>query len=113
LVRDALDDGWLDDIPLDLDALAVQELLAVADRVEGLTVTEGVADEFRWDWGANGIYSSKSCYRGMFHGNVAMAGALQVWKSRALDKCWFFSGLCCVIGAGLRTVWSDVDCCGP
>jgi hypothetical protein len=26
----------------------VEELLAVADRVEGLTITEGVADEFRW-----------------------------------------------------------------
>jgi hypothetical protein len=49
MVRDALDGGWLYVIPPNLDALAVQELLAVADRVEGLTVTEGVADEFRWD----------------------------------------------------------------
>jgi hypothetical protein len=90
LVRDAIAGGWLDDIPPDLDALAVQELLAVADRVEGLTITEGVADEFRWDWGANGTYSSKSCYLGMFRGSVAMAGALQVWKSRAPAKCRFF-----------------------
>jgi hypothetical protein len=71
MVRDALDGGWLDDIPSDLDALAVQELLAVADCVEGLTVTEGVADEFRWDWGVNGVYFSKSCYLGMFRGNAA------------------------------------------
>jgi hypothetical protein len=49
MVRDTLDGGWLDDILPDLDALAVQELLAVADHVEGLTVTEGMADEFRWD----------------------------------------------------------------
>jgi hypothetical protein len=90
MVRDALDGEWLDDIPPDLDALAIQELLAVADHVEGLTVTEGVADEFRWDWGADGVYSSKSCYLGMFHGKVAMAGALQVWKSRAPAKCRFF-----------------------
>jgi hypothetical protein len=48
-VRDALDSGWLEDIPPDLDAPVIQELLAVADRVEGLAVTEGVADEFRWD----------------------------------------------------------------
>jgi hypothetical protein len=54
MVRDALDGGWLEDIPPDLNALAIQELLAVADRVEGLTVTEGVADEFRWDWGVDG-----------------------------------------------------------
>jgi hypothetical protein len=78
MVRGVLDGGWLDDIPPDLDALSVQELLAFADHVEGLTITEGVADEFRWDWGANGVYSSKSCYLGMFRGNVAMLGALQV-----------------------------------
>jgi hypothetical protein len=77
-VRDALDGGWLDDIPPDLNALAVQKLLAVADHMEGLTVTEGVGDEFWWDWRANGIYSSKSCYLGMFRGSVAMAGVLQV-----------------------------------
>jgi hypothetical protein len=51
LVKDALDGGWLDDIPLDLDAPAVEELLAVADRVEGITITEGVADVFRWNSG--------------------------------------------------------------
>jgi hypothetical protein len=38
---------WLDDIPADLDALAIYQLLAVADRVEGLVVTEGVPDVFR------------------------------------------------------------------
>jgi hypothetical protein len=32
----------------------VEELLAVADRVEGLAITEGVADVFQWDWGAKG-----------------------------------------------------------
>jgi hypothetical protein len=90
MVRGALDGGWLDDIPPDLDVLAVQELLAVEDHVEGLTITEGVADEFRRDWGANGVYSSKSCYLGMFRGNVAMPGALQVWKSCASTKCRFF-----------------------
>jgi hypothetical protein len=46
LVRNALDGGWTDGIPPDLDALAVQELLVVANRVEGLILTEGVADEF-------------------------------------------------------------------
>jgi hypothetical protein len=50
LVKDCLDEGWLDDIPADLDALAIDQLLAVADRVEGLTVTEGVIDVFRWNW---------------------------------------------------------------
>jgi hypothetical protein len=90
LVKDALDGGWLDDIPPDLDAPAIEELLAVADRVERLAITEGVADAFRWSRGGKGSYSAKSCYLGMFRGEVAMAGALQFWKSRAMAKCRFF-----------------------
>jgi hypothetical protein len=42
----------LDDISADLDALAIDELLVVADRVEGLTITVCVLDVFRWNWGA-------------------------------------------------------------
>jgi hypothetical protein len=64
--------------------------LAVANRVEGLTITEGVADEFRWNWGVNGTYSSKSCYHGTFRESGVMEGALQVWKSCAPAKCRFF-----------------------
>jgi hypothetical protein len=49
LVKDCLDGGWLDDIPADLDARAIGQLLAVADRVEGLCITAGVPDVFRWN----------------------------------------------------------------
>jgi hypothetical protein len=90
MVRDCIDGGWLDDIPTNLDALAIEELLAVADRVEGLVVTVGVLDVLRWNWGATETYSAKFCYLGLFHGSVTMAGALQVWKSRAPAKCRFF-----------------------
>jgi hypothetical protein len=90
LVKDCLDGGWLDDIPADLDAQAIDELLAVADCVEGLTITVGVPDIFKWNWGAKDVYSVNSCYLGMFHGSITMAGALQVWKSRAPAKCRFF-----------------------
>jgi hypothetical protein len=90
LVKDCLDGGWLDDIPTDLDALAIDQLLAVADRVEGLTITKGVPNVFWWNWGMQETYSAQSCYLGMFHGSITMAGALQVWKSCALTKCRFF-----------------------
>jgi hypothetical protein len=46
LVKDCLDGGWLDDIPVNLDALAIDQLLVVADRVEGLIVTVGVPGVF-------------------------------------------------------------------
>jgi hypothetical protein len=66
LVTDCLD------IPADLDALAIEQLLVVAYRVEGLTVTEGVPDVFRWNWGRKETYSAQSCYLGMFHGSVVI-----------------------------------------
>jgi hypothetical protein len=56
LVKDCLDGGWLDDIPTDLDALAIDELRAVADRMEGLAIIAGVPDVFRWNWGAKDTY---------------------------------------------------------
>jgi hypothetical protein len=74
LVKDCVDGGWLDDIPANLDALAIVELLAVADHVEGLVVTVGVLAS-----GGTGVprrtYFAKSCYLGMFHGSVAMANS--------------------------------------
>jgi hypothetical protein len=90
LFKDSLDGGWLDDIPTDLDAPAIDELLAVADHVDGLAITLVVPDVFRWIWGAKETYSLKFCYLVMFNGSMAMAGALQVCKSRAPDKCRFF-----------------------
>ncbi|KAM0837795.1 hypothetical protein ACQ4PT_061397 [Festuca glaucescens] len=42
LVHDGLTGGWLDDIPPDLGALAIRELLQVADRLVDVTLTEGV-----------------------------------------------------------------------
>jgi hypothetical protein len=80
----------LDDIPTDLDAPAIDELLAVTDRVEGLTVTVGVPDVFRWNWGTKDTYFANSYYLGMFNGSVDMASALQVSKFCAPAKCRFF-----------------------
>jgi hypothetical protein len=113
LVKDCLDGGWLDDIPADLDAQAIDELLAVADRVEGLTVTAGVPDIFKWNWGAKDVYSANSCYLGMFHGSITMAGALQVWKSRPLPSVDSSFGWHCVTDAGRRTDSRDVDFRAP
>jgi hypothetical protein len=90
MVRDCLDGGWLDAILTNLGALAIEELLVVADRVEGLAVTVGVPDVLRWNWGAREAYSVKSCYLGLFHRSKVMAGAQQVWKSWAPAKFRFF-----------------------
>jgi hypothetical protein len=78
LVKECVTGGWLDDIPANLGALAIDELLAVADHVEGLVVTVGVPDVFRWNWGAKETYFVKSCYLAMFHGIVAITGTDEV-----------------------------------
>jgi hypothetical protein len=49
IVRDCLDGGWLDDIPTNLGALTIEELLAVANGVEGLAVTVGVPNVLWWN----------------------------------------------------------------
>jgi hypothetical protein len=102
-VKDCLDGGWLDDIPADLDALAIDELMAVADRVEGLTVTTGVPDIFKWNWGAKDVYSANSCYLGMFHGSIAMAGALQSGSPEPQPNVDSSFGWRCATDAGRQT----------
>jgi hypothetical protein len=52
-----------------------------------------VDDSFRWRWERNNSYSARSCYEGMFGARVDMAGALQVWKSRAPPNCKVFMWL--------------------
>ena len=89
-VREGPAGGWLEDIPPDLDAREICELLSLADSVEGYALTGETADEFRWSLEANHQYSARSAYRAFFEGKVEMAGAQQIWRSRAPNKCKFF-----------------------
>jgi hypothetical protein len=49
-VREGLAGRWLDDVSPDLSALAVGELLQLADRLTNIALDEGVEDVFRWRW---------------------------------------------------------------
>ncbi|KAK1629319.1 hypothetical protein QYE76_003634 [Lolium multiflorum] len=69
------------------------ELFAVADRLVHVNLAEGVEDSFRWRWEKDNSYSARSCYEGMFGARVDMAGALQIWKSRAPPNCRMFMWL--------------------
>jgi hypothetical protein len=51
MVHEGLAGGWLDELPPDLGAPAIRELLGVADRLVDITLTEGVEDAFRWGLG--------------------------------------------------------------
>jgi hypothetical protein len=69
------------------------ELFAVADRLVHVNLVDGVVDSFRWRWESNNSNSARSCYEGMFGARVDMAGALQIWKSRAPPNCRVFMWL--------------------
>ena len=90
LVREGLAGGWLEDIPPDLNALEIAELMALAAEVADFALTDGVVDEFRWNLEGNRKYSARSAYKAFFHGKIGMAGAQQIWCSRAPNKCKFF-----------------------
>jgi hypothetical protein len=92
-VREGLAGGWLDDLSPDLGEPALRELFEVADRLEHVNLVEGVEDGFRWRWENDNSYSARSCYEAMFGARVSMAGALQVWKSRAPSNCRVFMWL--------------------
>jgi hypothetical protein len=89
-VREGLAGSWLDDVPPDLGTLAVSELFLLADRLAGVALDEGVEDAFRWRWEHDHCYSARSCYRAMFGARVEMAGAVQIWRSRAPPNCRVF-----------------------
>jgi hypothetical protein len=89
-VHDGLLGGWLDDIGPDLQAPALRELFQVADRLADVALSEGVEDSFRWGWDNSYSYSARSCYRAMFGARIEMAGALQIWRSRAPPNCRVF-----------------------
>ena len=76
--------------PPDLDAREIRELLSLAVSVEGFALSVGTADEFRWSLEANRKYSARSAYMAFFEGQIGMAGAQQIWCSRAPNKCKFF-----------------------
>jgi hypothetical protein len=89
-VREGLAGGWLEDLSPDLGAPALRELFEVADRLVHVNLAEGVEDSFRWRWESNNSYSARSCYEAMFRAREDMAGALQIWKSRAPPNCRVF-----------------------
>ena len=90
LVREGLAGGWLEDIPPDLNALEIAELMALAAEVADFALTDGVVDEFRWNLEGNRKYSARSAYKAFFHGKIRMAGVQQIWCSHAPNKCKFF-----------------------
>jgi hypothetical protein len=58
-----------------------------------LQLAPGTSDQFVWRWLVTGTYSSRSAYRALLLGQVAVLGANQLWKVKAPNEYCFFMWL--------------------
>jgi hypothetical protein len=84
-VADGLDaNAWARDIGSELTITVLGEYLVLWNAILRVPrIGPSVGDTFRWKWTASGRFSSKSAYRALFHGTVALPGAANVWNSFA------------------------------
>jgi hypothetical protein len=81
-VADGLNaNAWAHDIGGELTIVALREYLALWNAIRRIPrLGPGEDDAFRWKWTSSGRFSSKSAYRTLFHGTVALPGAANVWN---------------------------------
>jgi hypothetical protein len=108
LVKDALDGGWLDDIPLTL------MLPRLRSCWRSWTVWRDLPAPRVWQMCSGGIGCQRYLLREVL---LSWACSVETWPWRARYRSGspmrrpsvgFFSGWCCMIGAGLRIDWSNV-----
>jgi hypothetical protein len=81
-VADGLNaNAWACDISGELMIVALGEYLSLWNAIQHVPrLGPGKDDAFRWKWMSSGRFSSKSAYRTLFHGMVALPGAANVWN---------------------------------
>ncbi|KAM0923616.1 hypothetical protein ACQ4PT_005410 [Festuca glaucescens] len=83
---------WVNDIAGELSVDTVVQFFKLWDAVSRISLGKS-ADSFTWKWTADGSFSSRSAYRGFFHGTTALPGSAQVWNSFAPYKFKFHAWL--------------------
>ncbi|WVZ94534.1 hypothetical protein U9M48_040415, partial [Paspalum notatum var. saurae] len=93
-IRDGLANRtWISDIRGTLDATMVVEYVEVWERIQTVSLSEGVPDSFHWRWTTDGVYSSASAYQACFNGSMFFLGAKFLWKANVPPKVKFFAWL--------------------
>ena len=82
-VRQAMVEGWWQDISPDMTTRALLEFIALVDRMQDVDLTPGTEDRFHWAWDSTAQFSAKSAYMACFAGRIEANGATQIWRSRA------------------------------
>jgi hypothetical protein len=90
-VASAITNGtWSQDILGPLTVPVLMQFLDIHSRIQQVQLTLDLEDRFVWKWTSSGKYTSSSTYSALFLGQTAMAGAKQLWKSKAPNKVCFF-----------------------
>jgi hypothetical protein len=94
------DRAWIRDITGALTIPALVQYLHLKERVNGVLLGSGTCNRTVWKWTSSGMYSASSAYAAFFHGQIALCGAKEVWRMKALrqhnfflwliiqDRCW-------------------------
>jgi hypothetical protein len=91
MVAEGLDvNHWIQDIIGALMILVIVQYLQLCGLVDGVRLDPAMQDMLVWRWTTSGDYSASSAYAALFHGQTALGGAKELWKSRAPNKCRFF-----------------------
>lgn len=92
--EDLADRSWIRHIQGILDPIALWQYLRIWERLRMVKHSDA-ADTLCWRWTGDGQYSSKSCYRSLFHGGVLSDTWRLNWKSWAPPRVKFFIWLAC------------------
>lgn len=89
-VAEALtNNSWLRDIRGALTTQVIVDYVRIRALVERVHLQPS-PDTYVWKWHPSGIYTAQSAYNALFLAEEAVAGARELWKTRAPNKCRFF-----------------------
>jgi hypothetical protein len=90
-VQEALTDRrWIADITGSLSVGVLLDYLHLWNLISDFELLPDIEDKHTFSIAANGTYSAKAAYDGLFIGSVHFGHYERVWKTWAPSKCHFF-----------------------
>ncbi|KAK1606981.1 hypothetical protein QYE76_030654 [Lolium multiflorum] len=111
-----LDQRWTRHLKRDLPRLAVIEMVAVWEKLQGVALQPGTPDSVSWRWTADGTYTAASAYVVQFIGSTQTSYTSCIWASDAPLRCRIFAwlavqGRCLTADMLARRGWPHNDGC--
>jgi hypothetical protein len=111
-----LDQRWTRHLKRDLPHLAVIEMVAVWEKLQGVALQPGTPDSVSWRWTADGTYTAASAYVVQFIGSTQTSYTSCIWASDAPLRCRIFAwlavqGRCLTADMLAKRGWPHNDGC--